>query len=312
MYMKNFLLFLVAVSVLTVSPLRSQHTYTNTAYGFSAEVPDNWHIYAEIKNDRFNNRAIIDWGLPEVFSKLEGGNIENAVTITAYRRDDIHNVTDLMHLEFERIKNILVSKEQISTEPYISYLLTTSINGLLYKTKTAFTYTNGIGYIFVFTSTPGTYDINLPQFDTLLRHVRFTPPIDTPIENLSAGVRYDGLYIARTATTTIDSKTVDIYTFLRFYKDGGVYTQTATSDNVQQISTWFNRDGKFERKGVYTIRGSEISFTVSNDGLPDRALEGARTDTYNGQLTDGDRLYLQVSLNGTATHDYWFDFAPIQ
>lgn len=310
--MKRFSFFLFVLSVCVISQLCAQTTYTNTAYGFSVDVLDAWHVYAEIKNDRFNNRAIIDWGLPEVYSEQEGGNIENAVTITAYKRDDIHSVTDLMHLEFERIKNILVSKEQVTTQPYISYLATTSVNGLPYKTKIAFTYTNDIGYIFVFTATPGTYNINLHQFDSLLGRVRFFTPVDTPVAEASEAVRYDGLYIAKTASTTIDNKTVDIYTFLRFYKDGGVYTQTTTSDNVQEVSNWFGQHGKFERKGAYTIRGSEISFTVSNDGLPDKVLEGVRTDMYHGQITDGNKLYLQVSLNGTASQDFWFNFAPIQ
>lgn len=310
--MNRFLFSLLVLVLCVVSQQHAQTTYTNTAYGFSADVPNNWHVYAEINNDRFNNRAIIDWGLPEVYSKQEGGNIENAVTITAYKRDDIHNVADLMHLEFERIGSTTVSREQIGTEPYLSYLIITSRDGLLYKTKTAFAYTNGIGYIFVFTATPGTYEINLPQFDTLLYRTRFFTPVDTPPSEPSIAVRYDGVYLAKTVTTTIDSKTVDIYTFIRFYKDGGVYTQTVNSNEAQKVATWFGRDGSFERKGIYTIRGSEISFTVSNDGLPDKALEGARTDTYHGQSTDGDKLYLQVSLAGSAARDFWFDFVPVQ
>lgn len=298
-----FLFMLFAPAILSAMQIQTRTTYTNAAYGFSVDVPANWHIYAEIKNDQFNNRAIIDWGLPAVHSPNEGGDIENAVTITAYKRDDITNVADLMHLEFQRLADILVDRQQLSTEPYISYLVTTSRNGLIFKAKEAFAYANGIGYIFVFTSTPGTYDINIPQFDTLLGHIRLFPPTVTPLAETSVALRFDGLYTAKTGTSTIDSSTVDTYTFLRFYDDGTVYTRMVSSTGVHTVDASFGRNGTFDRKGAYTIRGSELSFTVT---------DSVQTEVYHGQITDGDRLYLQVSSDGKGKRELWFDFVPVK
>jgi hypothetical protein len=105
--------------------LFAQSKYQNEKYGYSGQVPNDWTIYAEIKDDTENNSSIIDWGLPKVYSKLEKASIENAISITAYKRNDIKNIDDLMKFEFNRVGSRLVSKEAVEETPYKSFVLLT-------------------------------------------------------------------------------------------------------------------------------------------------------------------------------------------
>jgi len=174
---KKFLLtlsfFMIAIFILF-----GQSKFQNDLYGFGGHVPDDWHVYGEIKDDVTNKRAIIDWGLPKVYSELEKTSIENSVSITAYKRPSLKSIDDLTKLEFGRVSRVLVSKELIDSSTYTSYIVFTVRNGLKFKSKLTFVFKNDVGYVLNFTATPGTYDINLPKFDSFVGNLQFIEPKD--------------------------------------------------------------------------------------------------------------------------------------
>ncbi len=167
--MKTIVYLLVLVS-LSVS-LFCQTEYKNEKYGFSAQVPSDWKVYGELKDDHVHHRAIIDWGMPKVYSELEKHKIENAVTITAYKREDIKNMDDLIQHEYSRISKTITSHEVLDS--LNSHLVFTRNMGITYQTKIVFVYKNQIGYVIAFTATPGTYDINLSKFDDFVKTITF-------------------------------------------------------------------------------------------------------------------------------------------
>lgn len=148
----------------------SQPRYAVPAFGYSAVVPADWSIYMETDSDTM---AIVSFGLPEVWSELEGQSIENAISITAHKRSDLHSVQDLIDFEARRKAAIIVSSVDagLVTEP--ARLIITKINGYEYKTLAGYRYRNGIGYEISFTATEGTYDINLQHFLNFVKKVEF-------------------------------------------------------------------------------------------------------------------------------------------
>src|SRR4051812_27869996 len=74
-----------------------------------------------------------------------------------------------------------------------------------------------------------------------------------------AGIHYNGLYMAKTGELNIPDKKMDIYNYIRFYKDGTVYTQSVTANDPEKISKWFNKEGRFERKGTFILKDSSLS-----------------------------------------------------
>ena len=294
--------------------LQAQSTHSNEQYGFSAVVPKDWLIYAEIKDDAENHMALLDWGLPKIYSDLEKQNIENAVTITAYQRSDIKNLDDLMKFEFDRISSIMVSKTKLNDNSNTSYEIISKRNNQSYKTKTIFVFKNNIGYTLIFTATPGTYDKNLPKFNDFVSHVVFSAPVvKAPKLTASATpIRFDGLYIAKTKSMTIGDKQVEIYSYIRFYSDGQVYTQAVTAYAPEKVIKWLGKNGRFERSGNYKLTGSAIEFVVTNDASSDKALEGPMKDRYNGKVTDENKLFLQVTYNGAEAKDFWFEFVKAE
>lgn len=305
---KRILTTLIVLTV-TINIISGQTKYQNDKYGFGWQVPDDWHVYAEIKDDPANKRAIIDWGLPKVYSELEKTSIENAVSITAYKRPSLKNIDDLTKLEFERIGHILESKEQIDSIPYIAYIVITVRNGLKYKSKVEFVFKNGIGYVLSFTATPGTYDVNLSKFDSFVKTIIWFEPKENQASTSKTGIRFDGLYVAKTNEIKIPNKKMEIYTYIRFYNDGTVYTQTVNSYDPKKVMEWLGKDGRFERNGTYKIDGANITFTVTNNESSDKDIEGAKTDKYGGKITDENKLYLEVKYNNGELKDYWFEFA---
>lgn len=311
--MKKTILILLTVLTASFNPLYGQTSYQNDKYGFSGLVAEDWHVYAEIKNDAVNNKALIDWGLPKVYSKLEKTSIENAVSIVAYNRPDIKTIDDLMKFEFERIGHILVSKELIDTIPRSSYTVITSRNGLKYKSKVAFVYQNNIGYVLSFTATPGTYDINLSKFDSFVDKIQFYDSKEQQEQQASneLSIRFDGLYLTKTGEINIPNNKMEIYTYIRFYDDGTVYTQAVNSYAPLKVSEWLGKEGRFERKGTYKTEGATITFTVTNDESADKKLEGAKTDKYGGRYTDEGKLFLEVKYANGEIKDFWFEFVEV-
>ncbi|MBV5282069.1 MAG: hypothetical protein JZU53_06485 [Paludibacter sp.] len=173
--MSRKLLLTLSLFLITISTLFGQSKFQNDLYGFGGQVPDDWHVYGELKDDLTNKRAIIDWGLPKVYSELEKTSIENSVSITAYKRPSLKSIDDLTKFEFGRVANVLVSKELIDSTSYIVF---TVRNGLKFKSKLTFVFKNEVGYVLNFTATPGTYDINLSKFDNFVRSLQIFKPKD--------------------------------------------------------------------------------------------------------------------------------------
>jgi hypothetical protein len=307
---KKILLSLTVLSVI-VNSLYGQVKYQNEGYGFEAEVPEDWHVYAEIKDDPVNKRSIIDWGLPKVYSELEKTSIENAVSITAYKRAEFNDVEDLIKFEYERVQSILISKEQIDSLPHVSYLVNTEMKGLKYQTKQVFVLKNDIGYVLTYTATPGTYDKNLSKFDSFVNKLNWFEPKEEQQSVNSNPLRVDGLYIAKTNEISVSNSKVEIYTYIRFYKDGTVCTQSVNSYDPESVMKWFGKHGRFERKGRYKLDGSEIEFTVTNEESQDQFLEGAKTDKYTGKISDGGKLFLNFEYDKGEQRNFWFDFAQV-
>jgi hypothetical protein len=125
-------------------------------------------------------------------------------------------------------------------------------------------------------------------------------------------LQFDGLYVAKTGEVNIPNIKMEIYTYIKFYKDGTVYTQSVTSYDPKAVIQWFGKDGRFERKGAYEIDGVTISYTVTNDESPDKKIEGPKTDKYSGQMEDGNKLSLKVTYNNGDVKDLSFEFVKAE
>ncbi|WP_196887378.1 hypothetical protein [Aureivirga sp. CE67] len=302
---KKYFTFLIIFMVI-VQMTYAQSDYKNDKYGFSAQVPEGWSVYGNLKDDAANGRAIIDWGMPKVYSELEKANIENAVAITAYKREEIKNQEDLVSFHFYQISPILDSKKIISENPYHTYEVNTIRNGLKYKSQTMFVYQNGIGYVINFTATPGTYDINAPKFESFVKNIKLYKAIEPEKLHYDISkINTNGLYIAK--TKVIKSGEIEIYTYLRFYDDGTVYAQAVNSYAPQNVSRWFGKKGRFEKNGYFSNKDTQIEFTVNNSESPDIRLEGPLSNSFEGKIIDKNNLKLSIQYNNN-TEKETFDF----
>jgi tetratricopeptide (TPR) repeat protein len=164
----------LAVCAVAASPLSADTAaYARHDFGFVAQVPDEWSIYAERdQGDQF----IVAFGLPSTWSKLEQQPIENSVSITAYRRGTLRSVSDVVDLEAERTRDIVVSREEVPSDSGRMFLVVSEIEGLRYKSLASCHFANETGYVVLFTATEGTYDINVDKFAGFLQNVSFVPP----------------------------------------------------------------------------------------------------------------------------------------
>lgn len=306
---KRILLSLMILT-LAVNAALGQTNYKNKNYGFKSKVPDDWHVYAELKDDPANKRSIVDWGLPKVYSTLEKASIENSISITAYKKPSLKKMADLIKFEFERIDHMLESKKPLNSKSHTSFEVITKRNGLKYKSKISFVIRNNVGYVLSFTATPGTYDINLPKFDRFVKSITFFKPKQKQTIS-NKGVRFDGLYIAKTGEIKTPNGLIKIYTYIRFYKDGTVYTQAINAYDPKKVAEWFGKGGRFERMGTYNRKGADIIFTVTNNSSPDKKIEGAKTDEFRGKTTDENKLYLEVKYDNGALMGFWFEFTSL-
>lgn len=117
---------------------------------------------------------------------------------------------------------------------------------------------------------------------------------------------FDSIYIGKTGEIDIPGKKIEIFNYIRFYKDGTVITQAVSAYDPEAVSKWFHKEGRFERIGTYKISKNEIIFSVSNDNTPDQLLEGARTDKYLGKILEDAQLELTTEYTSgeykTATY----------
>lgn len=152
--------------------LKAQQVYQNEEYRFSVKIPNNWKLYGQIIDDQVNHRAIADWGLPPIYSELEKTDIENSISITAYKRTDIHSVSELIAAEYLKVDPAKTALEVDGTSTN-SRIIYDDRGGLKYKGKSYFAFSNGISYVITFMATPGTFDKNSPIFESFFRSVKF-------------------------------------------------------------------------------------------------------------------------------------------
>ena len=149
--------------------------YENTVYRFKATIPGSWRLHGHVINDTRYNMAIADWGLPKVYSEVEKTEIENSISIVAYRRKEINSVDRLIQFEYERYKgNSPTSKiilEEDKTNRNARILNITRSTGIQFKGKWYIYFQNDIGYVIAFMATPGTYEKNLKVFEEFHENV---------------------------------------------------------------------------------------------------------------------------------------------
>ncbi|MFA7492777.1 MAG: hypothetical protein WCZ43_04595 [Proteiniphilum sp.] len=153
-------------------------TYKNELFRFSATVPDSWRLYGQIVNDTIHHMAIADWGLPLVYSELEKVEIENSVSIVAYKRKEINSVEELSLFEYARYMGnsnrgdeIVMEVDQVN--PDARFLHITKTTGVKFRAKQYLVFKDNTGYVVTFMATPGTYDKNLNAFEEFYKNVRF-------------------------------------------------------------------------------------------------------------------------------------------
>ena len=170
--MKRLVTFILFVRIGLLQTLAQSHDYVNNPYRFSAVIPDAWKLYGQILNDTIRHKAIADWGLPPIYSDIEKTEIENSISITAYKKDNITTVNQLIAAEYLRLDPTKYSMETDSTIKDARIIYAT-LNGLKYKGKSYFVFKNGIGYVVNFMATPGTFDKNLPIFEKFRTTIKF-------------------------------------------------------------------------------------------------------------------------------------------
>lgn len=161
---------------MSVLGTRAQTPFKNATYGYAGEVPAEWKVTREVKNDAEKHLSAIEWLLPKTFSKLEKKSFENAISINAYNNPDVKTIDDLVKWQLELMGDSIESKKKGMEMSYLSYTISGINNGHDYKNKAAFAYKNGIGYVLVFAATPGTFDANLPKFQAFLQSLELTEP----------------------------------------------------------------------------------------------------------------------------------------
>jgi hypothetical protein len=119
-------------------------------------------------------------------------------------------------------------------------------------------------------------------------------------------ISFDGFYIAKTGT--VPEASVDIHTYIRFYRDGSVYLQGVTSNDPQAVSRWFGRYKKFSQKGNYQIKGQEISIQLSNKDSKDFQLEGLQETKFKGTIETNKLMSL---TRDTDSRKFTFEFNTV-
>lgn len=171
--MKKNILFILTILLINTAVFAGENEYEKKAFGFKAFYEEGMKIGAELERE---DKCIVSFALPKVWSDIEERNIENGIALIAYKGDDVSSVDDLIAMERERIADVLISSEDTNTEFGPGFISITQINGLFYKTGVTFIYENGIGYIIAFSSTEGTYDKNLEKYHAFMKKLKLFPP----------------------------------------------------------------------------------------------------------------------------------------
>lgn len=124
--------------------------------------------------------------------------------------------------------------------------------------------------------------------------------------DINQSISFNGFYIAKTGS--IEDANADIYTYLRFYKDGSVYLQAVSSFDPDAVSKWFGRYKTFSEKGTYIVNDSSISISTNNKESEDYKLGVFEESKFTGTIRTGNQLYLKRD-NGTGP--FTFKFSPV-
>jgi hypothetical protein len=175
----KFRFVLPVILILSLSPLITSIAqdqparFESPTFGYSVVIPDDWRVYSELKSDTM---GVVDFSLPPTWSKVEKQDIKNAVSVITFKKSDIKSVQDVVDLEEKRTAKVVVSKSDVKLDFGRARRVKSIIRGQEYHTMEAFRFENGIGYLFIFTATKGTYDINIKKFTSFLSTVEFFPP----------------------------------------------------------------------------------------------------------------------------------------
>jgi hypothetical protein len=85
-----------------------------------------------------------------------------------------------------------------------------------------------------------------------------------------AGVSFDGIYIVKSGE--VPAAKIEIYTYLRFYKDGTVCLQAVSSYDPKSVAAWFGRYKKYSQKGTFQVSGTNITIELDNKESEDIKL----------------------------------------
>ena len=122
--------------------------------------------------------------MPEIWSEVEKTEISNAVSVFAYRDEQFKNIEELITYHQDRLKDGLKSEQELESDSgYREFEYVTKDGNLEYKSRALIRIENDIGYVLGFTATPGTYDKNLPKFQSFVRTFKFTSPQNKPVFN---------------------------------------------------------------------------------------------------------------------------------
>lgn len=144
----------------------SKVAYKNAAYSFSVSYPSEWPVHREIMSDTVYKSAIIQLGMPKIYSEIEKTEIENSISIRAFKSESIHNIQDLIRNEYLRINpstTALKHEQGIGENARIVYH--NAPNGAKYQGKIYFKFQNELSYVITFMATPGTFEKNLDRFE---------------------------------------------------------------------------------------------------------------------------------------------------
>lgn len=307
--MKRIFLSLLTFILLTLSQY-AQNQYKNATYGFSAIPPSDWKIYAELKNDEANKMAIIDWGMPTIYSDLEKSNIENAVSITALAFEKINSIESLIKVDFERTKKIRTSYDSVENEQNPTIICYSIQNKLEYKSKSVYFFKNNIGYIVSFTATPGTYDKNVSKFNEFLKTVTFFTPLKMDSSQFANSVKlkFNGVYYGTAIYKNSDGKNIKTHLYLKFFDDGSVLAKRDNVGEPKEIIEKLKNEKDYDKKGKFNRKGSVLLFELKNIDKISKSIDTSQSDFFYCKLTDENKLYLQITFDSDNMQTSWFDF----
>ena len=158
------LLLLTLYPCMLIGQNDSLINYSNKFHKYQVEIPNDWSIYYENKNDTIQKISIIAWGLPKTYDSILNQEVENSISIKTYNRPSIKSISDLTINERLRTDPTKTSLVWDSDGAGFQRVYFTN-DGVDYFGKIYYKFQNGIGYVITFMATEDTYDKNVGEFD---------------------------------------------------------------------------------------------------------------------------------------------------